>query len=64
MLICIKYYCRFKINEMVINMLYVVRDMLTCNNYNNKNNNNSIFFIYKLLTPLANQGSKPTCPTG
>ena len=26
------------------------------------NNNNSNFFIYKLLTPLVNQGSKPTCP--
>ena len=22
----------------------------------------AIFFIYKLLTPLVNQGSKPTCP--
>ena len=28
----------------------------------NNNNNNSNFFIYKLLTPLVNQGSKPTCP--
>ena len=26
------------------------------------NNNNKHFLIYKLLTPLVDKGSKPTCP--
>ena len=30
--------------------------------YSNENNNNNIFLIYKLLNPLIDQGSKPTCP--
>ena len=29
---------------------------------NNNNNNNRILLFYKLLTPLVNWGSKPTCP--
>ena len=28
----------------------------------NNNNNNNIFFIYKLLNPLVDEGSKPSCP--
>ena len=31
-------------------------------NNNSNNNNNRNFFVYKLLTPPVNWGSKPTCP--